>query len=432
MRPPGFLFVVISCLCLHLQATENDAITDSDPRFRLLQPADTGSKPPDGPPGVAVGELTFWQHRIGSDDTPALLIATSTDGQVWINAQRDDKWIAVPKVEQSDTHQWTSTIKSQVAASRTLLWPTPESIPIRLKKEPSTGLWMIASLIQLEGQLDLNGRATKYRLRDENSDGKLEGIDDTLQIDLNGNGQFDKLRESFPLTKFFRHQGGRYAIQLDRKSRTVGVQAFDASGTAQLTFDGWEQLEQPPTRIHVALQSDAGFQAVFTDTQPQALPPGLYHVYSAVLNWDGDEKWRMTFARWDSKPKQTIRVEANTTTKISVLGRAELMAEVEAYTFSDNAWQVTIQPVLKTETGLYLTRSSSGSLSPSVDGTLVAAVQSASNERTLTTGSTQFACGTFCPIMMKWKDETASQIKLSFDTGPLASVVTSIVKLEKK
>lgn len=431
MRPLGFLLILVASWSMPRPAAADPAVVaDNDPRFRVLEPAEKDFKPKSLPSGTDAESLSFWQHRIGSDDSPPLLIAASRSSDlVWTTALRDDNW---QQLDKGVNNHWTGSIRAQAPTSRTPLWPTPESIDIRLRKDPATGLWLIASLVELGGQLDLNGRLTSYRLRDENSDGKLDGMDDTLQVDLNSNGQFEKLRETFPLTKFFRHQGTRYAVRLDRTARKVDVQSFEAMGTVQLTFDGWEQLEQPPTRVHVALHSSSGIQAVFNDLEPQTLPTGEYHIYAAVLNWEGNEKWRMTFAQWDSQPKAKFTVAANQTTKIPVLGKAELVAEIESLTFSENMWRLSIQPLFKTETGLYLTRASSGSVSASVDGTLIANVQAAADGRVLTTGSTQFACGTFCPINMSWKDESGSQIKLSFDSGPLAGVMTNQIKLDKK
>ncbi len=198
--------------------------------------------------------------------------------------------------------------------------------------------------------------ALKVRLRDENSDGKLEGVEDSLQVDLNADGQFDKLRESFPLTKFFRHQGKRYALQLNREARTLSAQAFDATGTIQLSFEGWDALEQPPTQVHVVLQSASGIQLVFSDTQPQAAPPDEYYVHSALLHWDGETKWRMAFSRWDAPDKATHRVTANQLATVPVLGNAQLTAQLEALTVSDNTWRALFSLYSKQAAALFDSR----------------------------------------------------------------------------
>jgi hypothetical protein len=413
-----------------LQTADIPSVAFNDPRFRAVQPAEVGFLPDSLPSGMQADQLQFWHHRIGSDDTPPLQIATASDQRVWVDANRDGSWTELNRIPQASSSHWGGTILSQAPGSRVTLWPTPDSIDILVSRDPAIGLWRLASLAQVDGRFTIDGLAIAYRLRDENSDGKFEGVDDSLMVDLNGNGEFEKLREQLPLTRFFRVQGSRFALQFDRENKTIGAQAIDATGTAQLSFEGWEELQQSPTHVHVVLQSNAGIQVVFNNMEPQVVPVGEYYVDSATLNWDGEEKWRMTFSRLEPQPKKFFRVAPNETTLIAVLGKAEVTAEIASLTYSNNFWRATVQPILMTESGLYLTRASSGRLQPTVDGMLVASMQN-NESRILTTGSTQFACGTFCPILMMWKNESASHVRLSFDSGPLAGIMTKEIKVEK-
>ncbi len=256
-------------ILLAIGATDIQAVDQKDARFRVVQPTEPGFVP-----SVLVDgseQVQYWQHRIGSDDTPSLLIAIQGENRVWVDAKRDGSWTELSLVPNAVGPQWSGTIRTQAPASRVAAWPAPESIDIRLSREPTTGLWRLASLAELDGQLNVDGKTLAYRLRDENSDGKFEGVEDSLAVDLNGNGQFDKLREEVPLTKFFRVQGKRYALRFDRERKTMGAQSIDATGTAQLNFEGWESLLQAPTQLHVVLQSSSGIQVVFNNSEPQVV-----------------------------------------------------------------------------------------------------------------------------------------------------------------
>ncbi len=155
--------MVALLVCGHaLQAADTGKLADNDSRFRPLLPVEAEQLPQILPDGFTKSQLTFWQHRLGSDDSPALLVAVSLDGpRVWIDAERNQTWTEIQKLgsdSRDRVQQWAGNAKGQTSASRMVLWPTPERIDIRIKRDPVTQVWMIASVVQLESEIALNDR----------------------------------------------------------------------------------------------------------------------------------------------------------------------------------------------------------------------------------------------------------------------------------
>jgi hypothetical protein len=443
----GILVAIVSAsVYAQEQASTAEMINRNDLRFRPLGSlSEDESRLVRLPEGTNASQLSFRKFQIGADDAPPLVIAFEPSAKrIWADLARDGKLVELktkkPKdaspSEQRDSLLVQTAIDSQPAMTAKDLWPTPSSIPIWLKYDHELDAWFIASMAVFDSQVKLNSRTISIRIEDRNSDGRFEGDQDLLKVDLNGDGKFDRIRESFPLDRYWRFEGQQYSLKWDRDNQAAALQMLKDFGSVAVKLDGLDKFEQLPSDFKVTLVSDTGIHILIDKLQPQRVPTGTYQVHSAVINWIGDLQWRMVFAKLDAKRGKAFSVQANQTTDLSILGICELTADVLKLDRQDNSTHLKIQPTLKSETGLYLTRSSSGQLEPSVDGTLIATVPSAEKEnekvKTLASGTTQFACGQFCPIELQWPGRDSGKVLLAFDSGPLTGPMLAAIEFSKE
>ncbi len=379
----------------------------------------------------------LWSCDVGAVDAPPLLLVSAADNRrIWVNTSRDQQWFELSSQpgtigSNGASPMWQASVLSQPSSSTKRIWPTPDSIPLRLYYHQALDLWLVATAVGWKGRLEVNGTWLNFQLIDANHDGRLDSADDQLSVDLNGNGQYERLRESFPLTRFWRFQGKRYALAIDHQARRFGAQAIEKTGQMQVQFTQ-SKHQQRPTSFCISLISELGIHVVITGSDPVSVPVGIYRLHSATLSWSDQEKARATFARNEHAGSvHSFHVEPDQITNVLAIGMLELGAKLQ--TRSTNGNELQIQPFMVSDTGLYLTRYSTGKIEASNDGTLYAYVTRRADdaESIVARGSTQFACGTFCPIRFDCKGQQPTHLKLEFDSGPLASLQESEITLEQ-
>lgn len=407
------------------------------------------------PTGIARDQLTFRKVSIGADSSPPLIVAIKTDNQrLWIDSARDGKLVELaavqPNNQRGDTGNpakakssvpvvpdRTAEIQAQPSIVSTELWPSPSTIPVVFHFDDRLKIWLVATRALLRDSIDLQGQAAQVLVHDRNSDGRFEGQEDLVQIDLNGDGHFDPIRESFPFGQYWRYKGQRFAIGWDLEQRRAKPVSLHELGSLTVDLAVSNSFEQPPESFKVTLVSDGGVHVSLRSTEPCQVPPGIYHLHTAVIEWHGETQWRMAFSKFDAKSGKSFRVEPNKVTEVEILGTCELTMDILNRQRLENTHRLQIQPYLKSETGLYLTRSSSGKVEPTIDGTLIASIRAPaakgqSESKTLATASTQFACGQFCPLDLQWKGDQPVGVHLAFDTGPLRGPSENSFKLQEE
>ena len=119
-----------------------------------------------------------------------------------------------------------------------------------------------------------------------------------------------------------------------------------------------------------------------------------------------------------------IEVSQGETVEFDLLGSLMLKATIVQGSL-DNRGSVSVQPSLDTSTGLYLTQSLVGDISPQDDNRLTATLfdlRSDGDQDVLAVEGTGFGCGQFCPITFGKHQRIgpSSMVMLQFDSGPLA------------
>lgn len=291
----------------------------------------------------------------------------------------------------------------------------------------------MATLVGWQGSIEIDSEPMRFELRDANFDGRLDSVHDLLRIDLNRNGSFEALREQFPMTRLWRSAGRRFALGVDRESQQFAPREINEMGSIEVAFLQ-SDFQQPPSQFSISLVSDSGIHVVIEGTDPVRVPIGEYRLLAATLLWSGDTKARATFSQdHDAGSYQAVHVQTDKLTRVLPLGigMLEVGATLQSRSLEGN--EIQIQPYMRSDTGMYLTRYSTGKVAATIDGTLYAYAirKSETAESIVARGSTQFACGTFCPIRLAWKEEEPSHIQLEFDSGPLAKLQRSDISLEQ-
>lgn len=394
-----------------------DTIAAGDSRWRMLEtPVDDDQPSVTQDPDFAAADIKVWCHDLGGN---WLTIAINPVQKIlWIDANRDSQIQRDERIR-FDKDQLLQTVVLSVAGK------DPSShrydIPIALRYEPLLDVWLVASMLQQAGTTNFAGVDVDYLIRDEDCDGQLSGSADSLQIDLNGDHQYDPIRERFSLSKIFRHDGKQYAVALDIDTANMKVREVSDFGQLSLQFTPTTNAMKAPTRFTAVLVSDLGIR-VSTSSFDASLtvPTGDYRLESAMLWWDDTPKWKMIFSRFDDTGI-ACKVEKDEDAKIELLGRVTLGAKANAIK-NEESTTITLSPYFKSASGLYLTHGGSGHNAATIDIPLRAFARTKDDDgrsRVIATGTSGFACGTFCPIPMNLAEHNVTSITLTFDAGPL-------------
>jgi hypothetical protein len=402
-------------------------------RFRVLEQQAWTSEleRPDGADLAA----RLWSCNVGDPDSPPLLLVTSADNtRVWVDQQRAGQWVEATE-RSSLAGLPADTLRIDVLAQSTSaerdVWPTPQSIRLLLHYHAALDVWTIATLLGWHGSLEIDGQPLRFQLVDGNFDGRLDSPSDLLRVDLNRNGSFEAIREQFPMTRLWRLAGRRFALGIDQPRRQFTPREINQLGTIEVVFPQ-NDFQQPPSEFSISLVSDTGIHVAIEGTAPVAVPVGEYRLLAASLLWSGETKARATFSQDHLAGSfHTVQVRPDELTRVMPLGMLEVGASLVSRGTEGN--EIQIQPFMRSDTGMYLTRYSTGKVAATLDGTLYAYAirKSDAAETIVARGSTQFACGTFCPIRLVWQEEQPSHIQLEFDSGPMAKLQRSDISLEQ-
>ena len=394
-----------------------DTIATGDSRWRMLEASiDAGQLSLKQDPDFAAADIKVWCHDLGGN---WLTIAINPVQKIlWIDANRDSQIQRDERIR-FDKDQLLQTVVLSVAGKDSS--SHRYDIPIALRYEPLLDVWLVASMLQQAGKTDFSGVDVDYLIRDEDCDGQLSGSADSLQIDLNGDHQYDPIRERFSLSKIFRHDGKQYAVALDIDTANMKVREVSDFGKLSIQFTSTTDAMKAPTRFTAVLVSDLGIRVTASSFDTiLTVPTGDYRLDSAVLWWDDTPKWRMIFSRFDDSGI-TCKVAKDEEATIELLGRVTLGAKTNAIK-NEVSTTITLSPHFKSTSGLYLTHAGTGHNAATIDVPLRAFAWTKNDDgrsRVIAIGTSGFACGTFCPVPMNLAKHNVTSITLTFDAGPL-------------
>lgn len=391
--------------------------------FRILPLDSTGStnlvEVAEHPIGTPT-RLTRFQ--LGVAMNAAVLAATVGDDVLYVDTNRDGRWSS----DERFTDDWSVELPIQQTNGRTL----NQSFQFQIDGSKTT--LEIAQRGAMVGRANLNGRDVSARVVDENVNGVFSDPDDRLLLDLNNDGKFSPLRERFACSGVVRISHQRYTLAFSENETRLELTPLASVGYV-IPKVNLTNTEAAVTDFRVQLVSESGIHISTGRVNSKIeVPVGQYRVQLVQLEMKDARVWSMEFKRHSRlKPGEgSVIIKKDEVVEFDVLGSLRLQASAIGGSLATKS--VSIQPKLKSATGLILTDSRVGRLSAQNENRLTATFLDTSPtgvEKLLAHGGAGFQCGEFCPITFSNQPEHAStsRIKLGFNSGPLAGTITRTV-----
>ena len=380
----------------------------------------------------------FW---FGTSDRPVLMaLVTRADGkrlELLVDGDRNEVLEQVDLAKSTGDSTWRADVSDVPSVEGTTNQNPPprdetsyQSLSIRW-----TGQYFgIANLGYLEGlilnqqQPDISFAA---RIEDRNCNGLWTDSEDRLHIDWNADGQYSPLREQYSCQGSPSHGGQRYSLAF--ADDVLSLKPLLGSGTIVPRI-ALANHSAAITSCQAVLSSSDGVHVTLSSLdKPLSVPVGNYSVKQLRIGLKDDRHWLASF---EQKPgdRTVVNVLRDSQVELDLLGELKLSAEVNGrISAGTQAGQIIIQPMLSSQSGLYLSRSAVGKLSAQNDNPLTASLiefgTAKSKSKAMAVESTGFGCGAFCPITFSGDEliDGRTLVLLRFDSGPLAGLLTKTI-----
>ncbi len=417
----------LSFLWVFLVALSPSIVLGSNPlEYRRGEPTGRFRAVRDGlPSGAGEGELVanldqrpeVFAHLEYGTNRPPLILAASHAGSssaVYVDINGDlrlDDDERIPLVEQCGRARVSPDFNANTSR---------QDLVVRFDGERFT----VASGGHLEGQVELGDQTIFARIIDQDANGRFSDNDDRLMLDLDADGKFSPLRERFASRGVLRVHSRRYTIGYGDDERSIRLLPLLGTGylIPKLSF---ANRAARVTDFRAELVSNGGVHISLDRLDSAAeVPVGTYRVKRLKFDAEDDRKWKMAFEQERSREGSSVTVNRGETIEFDLLGSLTLESEVVQGSLTSRT-TLTIQPSLKTSTGLYLTASFVGDLDAQDDNRLTATLidlGSNSQRSVRAVEGTGFGCGQFCPITFGERQRVGSSslVVTQFNSGPLA------------
>jgi len=358
----------------------------------------------------------------------------------------------------------------------------------RLQVQWQQGRLNIGHAARLVGRINWQGQSFAAELLDRNCNGLWTDSEDRLYIDWDGDGRFSPLGERYSCQQEIVRSGISHCLAFSVDKLTLEP----VVGTGRLTLQ-MELFEEDARveELRALLVSHSGIHVTGTRIEtPIALPVGEYRLKALSFKLVGEQVWHYSFMADSRVPQPAVIIDKDSSKSMELLGEFELTATVVAgrsmvmrnvssaaarpsptVPSSELALSVgvsnntaegaqqpdsgstspgpkptapasvsssIIQPILRSESGLYLVRCGFGDLSEGsgrylgeesrLIGIHLERLESIERIRSLTDSG--FACGTFCPMQFDSSPESEANgiFRLQFDSGPAGGLLTADLK----
>ncbi|MFK7769759.1 MAG: hypothetical protein AB8B55_21305 [Mariniblastus sp.] len=217
----------------------------------------------------------------------------------------------------------------------------------------------LGTMGSMEGKADFDGGIRMAKYIDLNSNGTWFDPQDRIILDVNDDKKLNNLTERFSCKSMCRIGGSLYAIAGERKGNYLAfVEVVDTGSlTPQLAF---EDSETKLIEVEAFLASDTGIRIPITSLEDSIeCPVGIYRVETVTIKVKSKDSFYKFVFMTEGGTSSSAEVEANESGNIQLLGGLKFSAI--ANVIKDKRDSVlSLSPVLRSESGLYLVSSSTG------------------------------------------------------------------------
>jgi len=301
-----------------------------------------------------LGTVTFGD---ANSRTIAVAVHRDQPERLWVDFNRDRHFAADEFVD-SPNQTWTIPLQAEYVGLDAAEESTYEhrALSVQFRYDRSAGSLSLRTAGAMEGTAIYLGQPVAARIEDRNANGCWFDPEDRLFVDLNRDGQLDKLLERLAADRMQMVGGKLVAISGDRRGDRLEL--FEVTAKGQLiptiTLASEEATIESFSAI-IASSHGSQFRIDRLDS-PIELPVGNYRVYSVDITLrDQEDVFRLVF-RSDSA-QHTIVLPEDGQVSVDLLGRLRPSGRT---TFNRDDNQLVITPNLRSDTNLYLMSSRKG------------------------------------------------------------------------
>lgn len=378
----------------------------------------------------------FW---FGTSDRPVLMALVTRAGnerlELLVDGDRNEQFELVDLAKPVGDSLWKSDVSEAPANAGDAnggLTPRDESSQQSLMIRWTEQHFEIANVGKLVGTIH-DGETPSLSfaavIEDRNCNGLWTDSEDRLHIDWNGDAKYSPLREQYSCQGSPTYGGQRYSLAF--VNDVLSLKPLVGSGTITPRIALADNNAEIVSCQAVIASSDGVHLTLSSLDTPLPVPVGKYSVKQLRLGLKDHRHWFASFEQ-NSGPRTIVNVEKDSQVELNLLGELKLSAEINGRTTAGaQAGQIIIQPMLTSQSGLYLSRSAVGKLSAQSDNPLTATLVEFGRVKQKATAieSTGFGCGAFCPITFSGDEliDGRTLVLLKFDSGPLAGVLTKTI-----
>jgi len=302
---------------------------------------------------------------------------------------------------------------------------------------------------ELTGNVQIGNRLFAAKLVDRDQNGAFSDSGDRLFLDLDSNGKFHSLRERFAVSTTLRIRGigetEQYTLEIDSDPWRIEINPVLGSGAIMPTL---KLLSSDASLLEIAatIVSQTGSHSrIDAIGIEKSLPVGKYRLENVRVEVQDDRRWSIAFEQFNESAPFSIEVRADELTETDLIGKLTLSASILGGGMG--AGNLTVNPSLKTQTGLTIVKSSVGKLHATQDNQLTASLVQFSKQPSsdsldaktpdnlkdaVDRKGTGFACGSFCPINLSARGRLlpGMMVALQFDAGPLGGPMLELTSVK--
>jgi hypothetical protein len=328
-----------------------------------------------------LGWFTYGDPRSRS---VAVVLTRENPSRLFVDLNRDQEITMDEQIEPSgsEPNVWFVDLDAEfVSQDDTLVHQRQR---VRIAYDPANADVKLSSAGSMQGKVEFQGQQRLAKYLDRDANGCWFDSEDRLLVDLNGDGRLDPLVERLPCRGMKQIGGQLFAISGDRQGRWLQIEEVRERGSILPTLQIFDS-EASIISLDASLASDGGMRVRVDSLEtPVEVPIGIWHVADLKLTVRGDiGTYSFAFASNDPKANPVV-VKADSDEKLDLLGELRITSSKSTIRRGTEA-TIMVTPVLRSKSGLYLTQSRRGHLTPDSENRLVARSRS---------GVVQFHIGT--------------------------------------
>lgn len=302
----------------------------------------------------------FFFLEFGSSKRVIAVAYDPKTSQLWIDRNRDRQFSQDESVSADVNNRWKTHLLAEFLLEQDRFETERRNVEFYWDSKIETLTMGIRG--SMRGKLNFEGHEIDVVRTDDNSNGRWADSADRFWIDFDGNGKFEPFTERFECQAFLNHAGIRYVVFADDRGATLNIDNRFATGSIGLSFENLDDGTKVE-EVYAQLVSRSGISVRIN--QPSSVvevPVAKYRIAELRIKMESSGKrYEFQFASKSNAEFEWLSVEKGKTAAIDPFG--ELTLTASRLIQRSGSMSLTLNPMVSTETGMYLTLSRIGTSS---------------------------------------------------------------------